>query len=254
MLESEPTAAAEEPASNLLDNVMKVFVLPEIENRRAEGRLGSAFELRAAQVILNVDAADAEIRLNNEVKAKATFKVASDKAFEAGDVVTETDVDGLDSVELYPTDSNAGHITLIRIRDSIHISFDFQRNRARIADHLSVARQFLDSASEAVAQGRLNVFGDTLFSATELLTKAFLFTIPKAEYVRSRKHEFFRSELNILVRNGVADSRFAGLLNRTSKMRESARYLAKPLMLSDSEVQELLALAEEMYAEVRARA
>jgi len=66
-------AADEEFGQDLMQQVLEIWINPEIERRREAGRLPDDFALTRAQVIMNLDANAHEVRFNKEIKAVAQF-------------------------------------------------------------------------------------------------------------------------------------------------------------------------------------
>ena len=64
----------EEFGKNLMQQAFDLWINPEIERRREAGRLPDDFVLRAAQVIMSLDANAPEVRSNEELKAARTVK------------------------------------------------------------------------------------------------------------------------------------------------------------------------------------
>ena len=93
----------ENSARNLMEQVLETWINPEVERRREAGILPDDFAITRAQVVLSLDADAPEVRFNNETKALAQFRAA--RAVEAGEVLTEADVDDIEDIML--TDSGA---------------------------------------------------------------------------------------------------------------------------------------------------
>ena len=58
---------------------MDIWIKPEIEERKAKGRISQDFILSKAQIIFSGDQRHIKVRLNEEVKAKALVKVKANK-------------------------------------------------------------------------------------------------------------------------------------------------------------------------------
>src|SRR5215207_4746465 len=137
--------ADEEFGQNLMQQVLELWINPEIERRRVAGRLPDDFALTRAQVIMNLDTNAPEVRFNKEIKAVAQFSAA--RAIEVGEDVTEADVDSIEDIMLTDEDPNAGHLTMMLFKGRWIIAFDFRYNAMRIAATVRAAREFLDSAA-----------------------------------------------------------------------------------------------------------
>jgi hypothetical protein len=78
----------------------------------------------------------------------------------------------------------------------------------------------------------MRAFVDTPFSATELMAKGTLLTLPDENILRSKKHGYIASQYNWWGKMGNTDPRYVKLLNRLWSLRGSARYLDKDFALS----------------------
>ena len=76
---------------NLMEQVLELWINPEIERRREAGSLPDDFVVTRAQIIMNLAADAPEVRFNKEIKAVAQFRAA--RAVEVGEDLTEADVE-----------------------------------------------------------------------------------------------------------------------------------------------------------------
>jgi hypothetical protein len=224
------------------------WIEPEIERRRAAGELADDFALSAAQVIFDPDVEMPVVRLNDEVKAALLGTAKRDVS--AGEELAEADIASYEDVILTDDDPNAGHITIVPHRGQWALSFDFRRNAARIGQHADAARDFLDAAHWARGAAKLAPFVDNLFSATELMAKALLIWMPDESLLRGRSHGQLHARLNYERKMDNIDARFPALLNQLAELRRPARYLSRAFVLSDDEMDDMLAVAEAMHAAV----
>ena len=119
------------------------------------------------------------------------------------------------------------------------------------ADVLALPGELLheDEGPGAVAvDDRVRVFVDNLFSATELMAKGMLIWQPDRSLLESTTHRFIKVRFNQERKHVNVDGHFVDLLNRLGKLREPARYLARDFELSETEMAEMLTVAEEMHA------
>jgi hypothetical protein len=135
-------------AKNLMQDALDLWINPEIERRRESGTLPDDFAVRRAQVIMNIDAHAPEVRFNEEIKALARARAA--RAIDAGEEVTEVDLEGIEDIVLTDQDPNAGHLTMMLFKGHWIIAFDFRYNAGRVACTVGAAREFLDSAAPAL--------------------------------------------------------------------------------------------------------
>lgn len=234
----------------IIANVLKTWVQPEIEARRAGGRLTPSFTLSKAQVIFDLESPRPVVRLNEEIRVVLLAKAA--RAIKGGETVAVEDLSEIREIHLTDLDPNAAHVTLIFFRGSWHLAFDFRYNATRIGKLLDAARQFLDCAGFALNIGHLHAGLDNLFSAVELMAKSIILRLPDEKALKSKKHGYFATALNLWGKLGNVDPKFTELLNTLSEARGSARYLERPLPMDLDGARNRLALAEEMYAMVRA--
>lgn len=228
---------------------MDFWIEPEIERRRAARALPEDFALSAAQVIFG-DAEMPDVRLNEEVKAAVLVEAKRDVA--KGEEITADDIAAYKDIILTEDDPNAGHITIVPHQGRWGLAFDFRRNAAHIGKHVERARQFLDTAAWARQEGKVGPFVDNLFSATELMAKGLLIWMPDETLLRGKGHGQIHNRFNYEGKMENVDPRFAKLLNQLVALRRPARYLVRDFSLTDAEMDEMLAVAEEMHATLEA--
>jgi hypothetical protein len=94
-------------------------------------------------------------------------------------VVGDATID-VPEVLLTESDPDAAHITAVRAGDGGWlISYDARYNARQAAEHGAAARELLDSARTALMRGGMRAFAENLFSACELMAKAYLLTLPE---------------------------------------------------------------------------
>lgn len=235
----------------LFKQSLEIWINPEVERRQQAGLLSNGFVLNAAQIIWTADGSP-EVRLNEEVRAVMRFRAA--RALKSGEHITEDDIADIHDVELTSQDANAAHETIIRHRGCWWIKWDCRYNASRVADHLDVAREFLDAAAFSLQKGNLHAFVENLFAVAELLAKGQLLLLPDAALLKAKKHAAIRVPYNHWGKLGNTDLRFTDLLNRATRLRECARYLRTPMKLDMAEAKQMLRVAEEMFEALRARA
>lgn len=158
--------------------LLDVWIKPEMVRRGLE-------DFRTAQVIFNPDGSIA-VRLNDECKFLCSIPPLKREAA-VGDPVYWDDISQIDEMHISDDDLDAGHCALLRHPDGkLYVSMDLRYNYLRIRETLSVAKQFLVSATTAAAVGHTHVVIDALFSAAELTAKAWLLQIPMG-YLDSHK-------------------------------------------------------------------
>lgn len=240
---TEPPENERSLSAAVFEQALQLWINPEIERRMANGQAPKNFALYMAQVIFEVGVAPTG-RLNEEVRAVARFIAA--RSLAQREHVRIEDIAGLAGVELTDEDPNAGHLTVIRVRDGWGLAFDFRYNADRVAAHRRTAREFLDTAAWALAGGRLAAFVENLYAAVELMAKGSLLTSPDDALLKVRKHGYIAAQYNLDRKLGNVDARFAALLNTLTALRKSARYAAGCLDLKPEDARPQLAVAEEM--------
>lgn len=178
---------------------------------------------------------------------KAVVEVTAARAIEKGQPVTEDDIASYKDILLTEDDPNEGHITIVAHKGGWALAFDFRRNAAHIAEHTKAARQFLDAAAWARGNDHSHAFVDNLFSATELMAKGLLIWMPDETLLKAKSHSPIKNRLNQERKMGNVDPRFADLLNQLGKLRGSARYLDDNLAISETRMDAMLSVAEEMH-------
>jgi hypothetical protein len=233
----------------VIKQAMDFWINPEIERRRAAGTLPEDFTLSAAQVIFG-DTEMPEVRVNEEVKAAILVEANHDVT--AGEEISAEDIAAYRDIILTEDDPNAGHITIVPHQGGWGLSFDFRRNAAHIGQHIERARQFLDTAAWARKEVKTGPFVDNLFSATELMAKGLLIWMPDEKLLRGKSHGRLHERFNYERKMDNVDGRFAKLLNDLAGLRRPARYLTRDLILSAEQMDEMLAVAQEMHAALAA--
>jgi integrase len=69
----------------------------------------------------------------------------------AGEIVNLRDLGDIKGMRLTADDPNAGHLTVLLHKDVWYLFFDFRYNAARIAEHIGLAREFIELAEVGVA-------------------------------------------------------------------------------------------------------
>ena len=223
----------------LLDQVMTIWILPEVRRRQARRSAPEPYPLAFAQVVFRVGAAP-EIRLNEEVRGTALVRRA-DPASEiaVGDDVFLDDIAGVEHFELPDEDANAGHVTIVATPRGISISFDATYNKSHVRAHLDAAEEFFEAAQGALARGQFRPFAESAFAAAELLAKAELLPLPDSTILDSKTHGTVASKLHWWASTGNIDPTLAKLLTRLTELRDSSRYLRGGKQLVEGEADEL---------------
>lgn len=229
---------------------MDIWIKPEIEERKAKGRLSQDFILSRAQIIFSGDRRHIKVRLNEEVKAKALVKVKVNKQKRKGAMVSEEDIDEIEEIKLTEKDPNCAHITLIKFKNSWIGWFDAIYNKGEAKKHIEAAREFLESARDNLGKERLRPFFENSFACAELAAKSVLLTLPDEEILKGKSHDLRLQRFQNWADLGNVPQDFSATLKRLNGLRGSARYLCSTEFKSE-DTKNVLQTLESMitYAE-----
>jgi HEPN domain-containing protein len=236
---------------NLFEQVLELWVQPELERRKSEGSLPDGFTLFAIQILFHQDRDNIEIRFNDQVKGQMEFK--TNRAFEAGEAIENTDIAEVVGFHLLDEDGNAGHITLFLLVEGWHINFDSRYNAVRVRETVDAAREFLATAEDSLKHGRTRALLENLFSATELMSKAHVLMLPGDDILKRHRHGFIGAKFNSQSRHTNVNPEFPQLLNRLTAIRGAARYLRGEWNLDSAEAGQLMETANRMLDDLLAR-
>lgn len=229
--ETTESAGSADIGERFLSQVFEFWVNPEIERRRTAGTLPNGFELRGAQVIMNVGEPTI-VRLNDEIRAFLLTKI--NKPVEKGQVAYWDDITSIEDIQLTDVDPNAGHVTVFRVGQGWAVLFDFRYNAERIRAVLEAADEFFSAAEAARSKRHRRAFMENLFAATELTAKGRLLMEPDERLLTSKKHGFIGSKMNRHAHLGNVDQEFVDLLNELTRERGTARYVEGAVALDDA--------------------
>lgn len=243
-----------EMAEAVFSQAFTLWFNPEIERRRASGKLPEDFVLWAAQVVMEVDGRENIIRFNEEVRGAYTAIAA--RATNAGEPVsltTQSDLKDVVGVSLADDDANSGHLTILMRGAGWFLSFDFRYNSARIQQQLSIADQFLDAARFSVEANLPAPAVDNLFDAVQIMAKCFLLLSPDKGVLDIKTHKGIDTRFNQQKKLGNVSEIATHTVNRLSDLRPKVRYALEPVTISIDELTELLKGATSMRAEIEER-
>jgi len=120
-----------------VQNMLNIFVLPEIQRRQELGKLEKPLELIAAQVIFRPDGGKHEVRINSEVEMLAKVSLDPNVVKKEGEPVTGDEVQELQEVSLIKgEDEDCAHMTFLSLAGRLFFAFDARRNKSLIGTHL----------------------------------------------------------------------------------------------------------------------
>ena len=235
---------SQEGSQKLFQQIMDIWVIPEMNKRNNENRLPKDFKLKAAQIIFSLDRGWNKVRLNREVKAIAKFERATPKKFNHGDTVYEHDVKGVKSIELTDSDPNCAHVTLLLFKNNWNIHFDFRYNKKRIHEHIEAAKEFYESAKQNISNNRLRPFFENSFACAELLAKAVLLQLPDKEMIHGKNHDSRIEKFQKWADLDNVEIKYSTTLSRLNSLRSSARYLCSTEFKKENPAEVLKILGE----------
>lgn len=234
----------QEFSKKAIQNIVDIFITPEVERRQEAGKLPKPVELKFTQVILFPDKRKTLVRINEEVRATAKINYKPGISKKPGDPIYENEIESIDHVELGPDDDpDCGHIFIYFKGNTVWLSFDFRRNRSLARLHIQRAREYFNTASQCIQNGRLSTFIDNLFNAAELSAKALLLVM--YDYPPSLRekagHRGIHIRYNQFANLGNVVPQYKTTYNKLAGLRDSARYLKGTLpTITDTEIRNML--------------
>jgi uncharacterized protein (UPF0332 family) len=237
----------------LFDDMVRQFVRPELERRRADGKWPDEEPVYRFQVLLP-DGAPPEVRLNRDVGGTVMAKAT--RAIAAGEEVVIDDFSAITGYTPREKDAGTPHVTAFLHREGWSLVFEFAGGHPDRFAFLERAEEFLEAAQRALRKEHLGACYDNALSSCELLAKTELLSCrPTIEIVlNSRTHAAIATPYNLWANLGNTDKRYARLLDRLHARRSTARYLQGVQPLTHSEAKEVLATLTDMHEHVKRRA
>jgi uncharacterized protein (UPF0332 family) len=228
---------SDEAGQRLLEQLMNLFVYPEIARRQKAGEIEKPLNRWAAQILFFPDGKKPLVRINSEIKAIGKVKLGKAVSKETGDPIREDEVENLDEInrpeEDYP---DCGHATLIRIRERWTIAFDFRVNKPLARKHVAAAHEFLRSAERCLKREEWHPFFDNLFSAAELSVRSILLTMQD----KTQTHKGVSIRFNRFADLGNVAPEHKKTFNRLYGARDLARYLKGDITITREEALTML--------------
>ena len=198
----------DETKQRVFQQVMDIFVTPEIERRRKEGTIKDGTLITKMQIVFNLDKGTRDIQ--------------------KGEAVYETDIDAIEDIELTDEDVNCGHITLLLFKNNWIISFDFRYNKEKVREHIEASKEFYETATNSLENNRLRAFYENAFATAELSAKSILLLLPDKDILNdksSKSHGKIKNKLNNWANLGNVKMEFSTTLSKLRDLRDSARYV-----------------------------
>lgn len=172
----------------MIDQVITLFVLPELGRRIAEGVLAPEFVksfpkegepgqvlFPALTLILLEEARPVRVMFDREAGCMIHSRVKLPVAIDSEHLWNDLEIAGYSLPNL---PANSGYILLLNQNGQCWLDFDFRYNAAFAIEHLRMGETFLELARAALQLDQPRVCFENLFHATEKVSKAILLTIP----------------------------------------------------------------------------
>jgi len=244
----------ENTSQNTFNQIMKIFILPEIECRQEKGLIPTPFELHSAQIVFFPDERKRIIRLNEEVEAYVTvsFKPGIEK--KKGETIFSNEIERIEEIELTEKDDpDCAHVLLIEIKNNWYLLFDFRYNKQLAQKYMIRATEFIENAKFDLTKKYWGAFVDNLFSASELLATSILLIMPNPKMRKKTNHHMIKNGFNRYIQNGNLNTKYSDIFNKLSELRHKGRYVSGKFILSEVEANQYLSKMMELKEEISVR-
>lgn len=219
--------------------VMDLFINPEISRRQERGELPRPLPFLAAQVIFYPNERPPQVRINSEVRAIARVIHKPGVMKEPGDEVFANELASIEQITLTDSDDpDCGHATIIRLPDQWVLGVDFVYSKGSARRFLQTAEEFYATAETAWRRNHKSAFIENLFTAAELAIKALLLMLfSDQRFYKKTDHRDIHSRFNRFAAMGNVDPIQRNVFNKLSHLRYPARYDNAPDPLSNEEAE-----------------
>lgn len=232
-----------------LDEMRRLFVVPELERRRLTQEFPQPVELSGFQVLWNNGAeSPPTVRINDEVRTILGVDVPSREGLVVGQPIVLDATSRIEAIHLHPEEEQFAHFTAVHVGRKWFYSFDFRHQKRAARDHLLAAEEFLQTAQSARAAGATRAFLENAHSVLELVVKIELLLLSVIGTGRIQ-HPEIRDKASRLFH--IQDTH--GLLARLAALRLPARYLVGSLQVQSSELDDIERGLDEAMGHARAR-
>lgn len=149
----------------VFQQVMEIWIGPEIERRKKLGKIDENFVLSKAQVVFSLTGGNT-MRINDEVKAIIEAKANRD--VKKGEPLYERDISSIENIKLTEQDSNSAHITLLYFKNNWIVAFDARYNKEKIGTLIKRSKEYYESAKDDLKGKRLRPFYENCWNSAEL--------------------------------------------------------------------------------------
>lgn len=232
----------------VFENMLKLWIDSELE-RRGGPPEWTREKLTAFQVLMRVDTKPL-VLLNHEVKIVMSMKLKDGITKKKDEPVFVHEIDHVQS--LRPAEEHdAAHVSAVRIGDGWSMAFDFRYNLTWASEHARAAREFLDTARDALKLGRRRSAVDNAATSAELAAKAILLTSPDKVLLDKKSHAVVHEKFNVYAKLNVPDAQRTAF-NRLRQIRPGARYIESDPP-ADEHLAEMLDVLEGLVKDAEAR-
>ena len=232
----------DEAGARLIEQIIELWLRPALESRR----LGKQPEDVDRALVVFRPGHEPDVLIDGE--AAMIVQAKSTRAIEAGERVTEADLESIKALRPHGIDPDAGWIGFVRFKRNYTIAFDFRRNRTKIQRIVDLAADYAAAAQLAARAGRRGPALDNLHSAAELAAVAQIsLTHDKPPGSHRKRLQLFETWVEF----GNAPSDHGRTLRELAKHRASARYAAKTLRLSDADLEWYIGQVTDMVEHAR---
>lgn len=238
--------------SATIQQMLDLWIIPEITRRQESGLLPTPADLRRAQVIFHPNGRSNEVRINDEVKIVTRAKLKNGIRKAKGECIFLHEIDEVQLGELPDSeDPDCGHITVFRVGPQWFLGFDFRYRQGWVERLVDASKQFLEAARDASARRHWRAFIDNAYSAAELAAKAILLSMTGTPDDIPNSHKAIHSRLNELAKVGNIKTHHREVFNALARDRQRARYPRQTFVFASDtapiylkEVEDFIAHAE----------
>jgi uncharacterized protein (UPF0332 family) len=208
--------------TQFLKQCFTLWINPEIEKRKKEGKISDKFIIVRAQILLPLGS-PAIVRLNNEVKAVVKAKI--NKKIEKDQLLYESDVESIEEISLTDEEKDFGHATFILFKGHWILSFSFIYDKTKSQSFNKIGQQYLQSATYDLKNKNYRPFIESLSVSAENFAKARLYLLPDLEVRKLKKHSSLARKVCFYAKtSNIISSDFKDSFNSLLKLRDKARY------------------------------
>jgi hypothetical protein len=241
-------AEEDEFASNIIEQVFDLWVIPELARR---GEEPDRSLVNKALVIMIKDRAP-EVLLNSEFVLATKARTTRD--IEAGEAITAADIADIESMHPEDIDPNAAWIAYLALPDGkAFVSFTFLYERGKARSLLAIANSYLATARRALEAGDVRPAIENANAASELAVMAQMRVHLEDEDPKD-KHKSRCRWFDSWAALGNADDAHAKAVRRLAQLRPFVRYADESMPPKEGEVAKLVETVEQIVARATALA